>query len=441
MFQRGEKWTIISNDALALSSFVGTGKTFTKYDYDDVSVSTGAETISSITQNMNSSESENSIQPLNNDLLKILKRPCVTTRTNIRVGDMLFNEITNGNFESVTSPSGNTPTWGRNISNWTVTGGASTSSTVYAVNSSAVDTSSWPVVVYGIEPASGVYSVLSLGNQASASAFSTEILKNTTGNIGIIGGNVIFKFSSFAMDPDRSASDPLLTSIRYQFKVGTVYWDNANQVWTTNATAGRNTIVGTVAQEWIENTVTMSKPPASGNLEIILYLSGEDAYENADFRMYFDNFIVVPETTNETFSTKVVLTKSPFNDNSGVLKTTDVRFGQLNDLIYANTLVNTAGTLISSYTHFDTTIISSTMNLETMMNVLRLNDLAVSNDRFEGTFRKVNKISIQPSGNRINKARPIDLLTKPKLAFTSVGLDNELAIDYMSFNVAKTDIN
>jgi hypothetical protein len=77
------------------------------------------------------------------------------------------------------------------------------------------------------------------------------------------------------------------------------------------------------------------------------------------------------------------------------------------------------------------------MNLETMMNVLRLNDLAVSNDRFEGTFRKVNKTSIQPSGNRINKAKPIDLLTKPKLAFTSVGLDNELAIDYMSFNVAK----
>ena len=437
MFQRGETWTIISNDALGLSSFSGTGKTFTKYAYNNVSVSAGSETVSSVTQNINSSESEDSIQPLNNDLLKILKRPCVTTRTNIRIGDMLFNEITNGNFESVSSASGSTPSWGRNIDNWTVTGGASTSSTVYAVNSSAVDTSVWPVIVYGIEPASGVYSVLSVGNQGSSSAFSTEILKNTTGNTGNISGNLTFKFSSFANDPDRSASDPLLTSIRYQFKVGVNYWDNANQTWTSSATAGRNTIVGTVAEEWIENTVIMSQPPAAGDLEIILYLSGEDAYENANFRMYFDNFIVVPETENETFSTKVVLTKSPYNDNSGVLKTTDVRFGQLSDLIYANTLVNTSGTVISSYTHFDTSIISTNMNLETMMNVLRLNDLAVSNDRFEGTFRKVNKTSIQPSGNRINKAKPIDLLTKPKLAFTSVGLDNELAIDYMSFNVAK----
>ena len=92
-----------------------------------------------------------------------------------------------------------------------------------------------------------------MGNESSGSAFSTEILKNTTGNIGNIGGNLTFKFSSFANDPDRSASDPLLTSIRYQFKVGVNYWDNANQTWTSSATAGRNTIVGTVAEEWIES--------------------------------------------------------------------------------------------------------------------------------------------------------------------------------------------
>ena len=78
------------------------------------------------------------------------------------------------------------------------------------------------------------------------------------------------------------------------------------------------------------------------------------------------------------------------------------------------------------------------MQLETMMNVLRLNDLAESNDLFEGTFRKVNTTAINPSGNRVNSLTPIDMLTKPKMNFTSIsGLNNELAIDRLTFEVTK----
>jgi len=154
--------------------------------------------------------------------------------------------------------------------------------------------------------------------------------------------------------------------------------------------------------------------------------------------MYFDNVIILPVVDAEYHSTKVVITKSPYVDNSGVIKLTDNRFGQLQDIIYANCLVNSSGVAITHYTYFDTTIISSTMQLETMMNTLRLNDLAESNDRFEGDFRKVNTTAINPSGNTVNALEPIDMITKPKMAFTTItGLDNELAIDRMSFNITK----
>tara|TARA_R100000700_G_scaffold24_1_gene48 strand:+ start:3438 stop:5801 length:2364 start_codon:yes stop_codon:yes gene_type:complete len=435
MFQSGGKWVIISNDAMALSSYSGTGKVFNNYDYDNVSSSTGTTSLTSPTKNINSSQSNDTIQPMNNDLLKILKRPCVTQRTNIRIKDMLHNEITNGTFESVAAASGSTPSWGKNINNWTVSGG-STSSTEYAVNSTAADTSGWPVVVYGIPPAAGVYSMITIGNEGTA--FNTEILKNTTGSIDNIGGNIIFKFSHYAYDPSYSASTALNYSIRYQFKVGSYYWNNSGQEWTTNATNGRNTIIGSVAQEWIENTVTMSQPPVSGALEIIYYRSEEDAYSSSNFRMYFDNVIILPETASEYFSTKVNITKAPYVENSGVIKTFDNRFGQLQDIIYSNALVNSSGTAITHYTYFDNTIISSVMQLETMMNVLRLNDLAESNDLFEGTFRKVNTTAINPSGNRVNSLTPIDMLTKPKMNFTSIsGLNNELAIDRLTFEVTK----
>ena len=435
MFQRGGKWVIISNDAMALSSYSGTGKVFIDYDYDNVSASTGTTAVASPTKNVNGTLTNDTIQPMNNNLIKILKRPCVSQRTNVRVKDMLFNEITNGTFESVTTASGSTPTWGRNVNNWTVSG-ASTSSSEYAVNSTAVDTSTWPVIVYGIPPAAGLYSMLTIGNESSA--FSTEILKNTTGSITIISGGISFKFSHYAYDPEKSASTLLNYSIRYTFKVGAYYWSNNSQSWTTTQSSALNTIVGATAQEWIENTVKMTTPPVAGALEIIFYRSEEDAYENSNFRMYFDNVIILPVVDAEYHSTKVVITKSPYVDNSGVIKLTDNRFGQLQDIIYANCLVNSSGVAITHYTYFDTTIISSTMQLETMMNTLRLNDLAESNDRFEGDFRKVNTTAINPSGNTVNALEPIDMITKPKMAFTTItGLDNELAIDRMSFNITK----
>jgi len=64
--------------------------------------------------------------------------------------------------------------------------------------------------------------------------------------------------------------------------------------------------------------------------------------------------------------------------------------------------------------------------------------LALSNDRFDGTFRKVNTVSINPSGNTIKSLEPINMLTKPKMNFSSIeGMDNELAIDKLTFNVTK----
>ena len=439
MFQRQSKWVIISNDAMALSSYSGTGKVFINYDYDDVSASTGTTAVSTPTKNVNSSLTNDTIQPLNNDLLKILKRPCVRARTNVRVKDTLFNEITNGTYESNTAPTesaGGTPSWGRTIDNWQTSNGFAQSDTEYAVNSTAANFGTWPIIVYGIEPASGDFSAITIGNESSA--FNTEVLKNTTGSLGTIGSGISFKFSYYAYDPEKPASTLLNYEIRYRFKVGTHFWDSANEVWTTNATDGNNTIVGASAQQWIEHLVTMPSPPAAGQLDLSFYRSEESAFENADFRMYFDNVIIIPDSKLEIFSTRTNIIKAPYNDNSGVLKTVKNRFGQLEDIIYSNCLVSSTGSAITNYTHFDNTIVPSTTQLEVMMNTLRLNDLAESNDLFEGTFRKVNTTAINPSGNRVNALEPIDMLTKPKMNFSTLsGMDNELAIDRLEYNISK----
>jgi len=439
MFQRKGKWMIISNDAMALSSFEDEGgeprMQFLDYDYDNVSASTGTTAVASPTKNVNGTLTNDTIQPMNNNLIKILKRPCISNRTNIRIKDMLLNEINNGTFEEITSASGSTPSWGKNADDWTVSG-ASTSATEYVVNSTAADTSGWPVIVYGIPPAAGLYSMITIGNESSP--FSTEILKNTTGSIASLGGNLILKFSTYAYDYDQSASTTLAYSIRYRLKVGSFYWDASGNEWTTTAVDGNNTITGSVAQEWLEHTVTTTQPPATGALEIIFYRSEESGYESSTFRMYFDNVIILPESTLEYYSTNVIVNKAAYADNSGVIKALDNRFGQIGDITYSNTIVSSSGVAISSYTYFDTSIISTAMQLETMMNTLRLNDLAVSNDRFEGMFRKVNTTAINPSGNRVNALEPIDMITKPKMAFTTItGMDNELAIDKLSFNITK----
>ena len=442
IFQRSSKWVIISNDAMALSAYSGTGKVFVDYDYDNVAASTGTTAIATPTKNVNSSQTNDTIQPIDNNLVKILKRPCVTNRANIRVKDMLLNEITNGTFESVASYSGSTPSWGDNIDTWTLSGGASTSATEYGVDSTAADTSGWPVILYGIEPAGGLYSCITIGNEGiggTPAAFTTLILKNTTGSIDFITGGITLKFSTYAWDYDRPASDLLNYSIRYKIKVGLYYWNASGNAWTLTSDDGQNTITGAVAQEWIENVVNLPQPNQTGDVELEFYRSEESGYENADFRMYFDNVIILPRTDSEYFSTKVTVTKSEYMDNSGVIKTLDNRFGQLSDIIYSNTLVDSSGDAITSYDYFENDILQSSWNLETMMNTLRLNDLALANDRFEGTFRKVNTTAINPvDETRVNALEPIDMLTKPKMNFSSIeGMDNELAIDKLTFNVTK----
>ena len=435
IFQRENKWIIISNDAMGLAEYSGTDKVFHNYNYNDISASTGTSSITNLLKNVNSTMVEDTIQPMGDDLLKILKRPCISTRTNVRIKDMLFNELSNGTYEQNSAPTVDTPSWGRTIDFWQTSNGFATSNTEYAVDSDAKDTSVWPNVQYGIQPASGLFSAITIGNESSA--FTTSVLKNTSGSIGSVN-KLKFKFSHYAKDPEKNPSTDLSYTIRYRLKVGTHYWSVSNQEWTTDINNSNNSISGTQPRIWLENIVETAEIPQAGQLDIEFFRSQESTFNNANFQMYFDNVIVIPSESEETFSTKTQITKSPFNDNSGVLKKTEVRFGQIGDLTFANTLVNNNGSLISNFQYFDNTIISEEMDLEVMMNTLRLNDLANSNDRFEGTFRKVNEVSIQSSGNTINRCRPIDMLTKPKMNFTSVsGLDNELAIDRMVFNVSK----
>ena len=98
----------------------------------------------------------------------------------------------------------------------------------------------------------------------------------------------------------------------------------------------------------------------------------------------------------------------------------------LDDSKYSNCLVDSAGNTITAYKSFDE---SGGATLETLTNFQRLNEFATNNFRYEGTFRKL------PDSNGFTK--PIDLLTLPKLAFSTLTDDNHQAIDNLQFNVSK----
>ena len=98
---------------------------------------------------------------------------------------------------------------------------------------------------------------------------------------------------------------------------------------------------------------------------------------------------------------------------------------------YSNCLTNSSNVPLSAFKYFDT--ITSETSLENLTCMLRLNDLAINNDRYTGTFRKIKESS--------GFLKPVDLLTLPKLNFTTFqSATNHLAIDNINFNLAKNRI-
>ena len=159
IFQHNSTWTIISNDALSLSSFDEAYNTsnppskFITYNKDGSGESTYS--IDDPIKNINSTEDADTIQPLNRDLIKSIRRPAIRNRVNVRIKDTLFSDVTNGDFESVSAPSGSIPSDAYSIDTWTITDTANT----FAVDE---DTAT-----YGITPYQGTYSMLNIGNDTT----------------------------------------------------------------------------------------------------------------------------------------------------------------------------------------------------------------------------------------------------------------------------------
>ena len=153
IFQHESTWTIIDNASLALTSFSDGGGSYSKefkFYFKDGQPD-GTVAIASPVLNIDSTENNSTIQPLNQDLIKIIRRPAIRQRVQVRIKDTLKSRFSNGGYETVTSASGGTPSWGKNPTNWTIPD----RSIAYAVNSSSADTSGGQPVVYGITPYAG----------------------------------------------------------------------------------------------------------------------------------------------------------------------------------------------------------------------------------------------------------------------------------------------
>ena len=85
----------------------------------------------------------------------------------------------------------------------------------------------------------------------------------------------------------------------------------------------------------------------------------------------------------------------------------------LNDTKYSNCLVDSGGNPITGYKTFDGSI-SDSATLETLMNRQRLNEFASTNDRYEGTFRKI--------ADSDGFLTPLSMLSFPKIQFDNLML-------------------
>tara|TARA_R100000479_G_scaffold157932_2_gene94780 strand:- start:454 stop:2784 length:2331 start_codon:yes stop_codon:yes gene_type:complete len=423
IFQHESTWTIIDNASLALTSFSDGGGSYSKefkFYFKDGQAD-GTVAIASPVLNIDSTENNSTIQPLNNDLIKIIRRPAIRQRVQVRIKDTLKTRFNNAGYENNTTPSGGTPSWGRNPTDWTI----ADRTIAYAVNSSAVDTSGGQPVVYGITPYAGDFSLLTIGSSNA----QTVVASNNTGNVGTTAEPIKLVFANYVNDPDNTGL--LAYVLRFRIKItssgGTsYYWKVNGQEWVTDATQGINSITGSVQEQWRFNEVSINPPPEVGNAQIEFFIPKEDAYNNSNFRIYYDDVVLQSISDLEYYDTQTKIIDGTFKDNSGVLKSFENRFGMLDDSKYSNCLVDSSGNNITAYKSFDE---SSGATLETLTNFQRLNEFAINNFRYEGTFRKLSDSS--------GFTKPIDMLTFPKLAFSTLSDDNHQAIDNLEFNVSK----
>ena len=425
IFQHENTWTIVSNASLALTSFNDGGGSYSKEfkTYDKDGTSTGTEAIVSPVQDINSTENDNTIQPLSNDLVKIIRKPAIRQRTQVRIKDTVKSKFINGGFENNSTPTGSTPSWGRDIDTWTI----SDQSIAYAVDSDAVDTGQPTPVVYGITPYAGTYSMITIGSTSA----NTVIATNNTGNVATTSESIKLTFAYYADDPDNAGS--LSYDIKWRFKItptsGTpIYWKSNGQEWVTSATQGINLTNDTTREQWKLNVINMNAPTEVGVAQLELFISEEDLYNNSNFRMYFDDITLKGISDLEYYDTSTRIINSTFTNNSGVLKAFENRYGMLDDNKYSNNLVDSSGNSIQYYKTYDETN-SQGRILESLMNTQRLNEFATNNLRYEGTFRKIT------DSNGFTK--PIDMLTLPKINFNTLADDNHQAIDNLEFNVSK----
>ncbi len=423
IFQHENTWTIIDNASLALTSFNDGGGSYSKEfkTYDKDGTSTGTEAIVSPVQDINSTENDNTIQPLSNDLVKIIRKPAIRQRTQVRIKDTLKSRFTNGGFETTSTPSGSTPSWGRDIDYWTI----SDKSKAYAVDSDAVDTGQPIPVVYGITPYAGTYSMITIGSTTA----TTVLASNNTGSIGTTAEPIKLEFADYALDPDNTGL--LAYEIRFRITLtgaggSNYYWQVNGQQWVTSAVQGINTITGSVQGEWRFNEVSIDPPPITGTATIEFFFPKETAYNNSDFRIYYDDVVLKSISDLEYYDTSTKIIDTSFKENSGVLKAVENRFGMLDDTKYSNNLVDSSGNSITAYRNYDQV---SGASLETLMNFQRLNEFTSNNFRYEGTFRKI--------ADSDGFTKPIDMLTLPKINFNTLSDDNHQDIDNLEFNVSK----
>lgn len=423
IFQHENTFTIIDNASLALTSFNDGGGSYSKEfkTYDKDGTSTGTEAIVSPVQDINSTENDNTIQPLSNDLVKIIRKPAIRQRTQVRIKDTLKSRFTNGGFETVTSASGGTPSWGKNPSDWTIPD----RTIAYAVQSGASDTSGGVPIIYGITPYAGLYSLITIGSTSS----TTVVASNNTGSVGTTAEPIKLSFADYVLDPDNTGA--LSYQLKFRISItpvsgSTVYWQVSSNSWVTSATQGVNTITGTVQGEWRFNEVSMNPPPVVGTATIEFFIGKEDIYNNSSFRIYYDDVVLTSISDLEYYDTSTKIIDTSFIENSGVLKAVENRFGMLDDTKYSNNLVDSSGNSITAYKSYDQV---NGATLETLMNFQRLNEFTSNNFRYEGTFRKI--------ADSDGFTKPIDMLTLPKINFNTLSDDNHQAIDNLEFNVSK----
>ena len=422
IFQHESTWTIIDNASLSLNSFSDGGGSYSKEfkKYNKNGSADGTLAIASPISNVNSTENNNTIQPLNQDLVKIIRRPAIRQRVQVRIKDTLKSRFSNGGYETVSSPSGGTPNWGKNPDNWTIPD----RSIAYAVQSGSADTSVGIPVIYGITPYAGDFSLITIGNTSS----DTVVASNNTGSVGTTAEPIKLVFADYFLDPDNSGAIFYQNKFRISITPvtgSTVYWSITNNSWGTDATINLLP-TGTVQEQWRLNEISMEAPPIVGTAKIEFFIGRETIYNNSNFRVYYDDVVLQSISDLEYYDTQTKIIDGSFKDNSGVLKSYENRFGMLDDSKYSNCLVDSAGNTITAYKSFDE---SGGATLETLTNFQRLNEFATNNFRYEGTFRKL------PDSNGFTK--PIDLLTLPKLAFSTLTDDNHQAIDNLQFNVSK----